>query len=91
MPSLREHLYVSRSSLTEAQHSAMHLVYLMVRCRSSPNDTTTVRCGLHTFNGLFNQFFNNKCDVSNSILVSYSNYCFIFCCLEVPRVILDLC
>lgn len=66
MPALREHIYVSRSTTSEAQHSTMHALFLLLRSKPL-GDVETLKLGLHMFNKLFNQYFTTRFDVSQQV------------------------
>ncbi len=57
MPTLREHIYRSRSEVSEAQHNVMHTLFLVLRSKSTVLSREELRQGFTIFNTLFNKFF----------------------------------
>lgn len=63
MPSLKEHIYSSHLKTTDAQHSLMHIIFLVMRSKPS-RSTNDIQCGVKLFNKLLEEFFTSDLEVS---------------------------
>lgn len=63
MPSLNEHIYSNHSKTTDAQHSLMHMLFLVMRSRPT-RCTNDMQCGVKLFNKLLQEFFTLNLEVS---------------------------
>ena len=78
MPSMKEHFYVTRSAKTEAQHSAMQLLYLLIRSRPL-TDVGALQCDLDVFSQIFNKFFTTKSEVNHLVCLCRGSQYNIMC------------
>lgn len=63
MPTLREHIYRSRSAVAEAQHNVMHTTFLVLRSKSTVLSREDLQQGMTIFNTLFNKFWSSTREV----------------------------
>lgn len=63
MPSLKEHIYGNHSDATEAQHSLMHILFLVIRSKPS-HSSTDLQIGMKLFNKLLDDYFTKQLEVS---------------------------
>ena len=63
MPSLKEHIYRSHSKTTDAQHSLMHILFLIVRSKASYS-VNDLQCGMKVFYKLLKEFFTINLEVN---------------------------
>ena len=62
MPALKEHIYSSHSKTADAQHSLMHMLFLVIRSKPS-YVVDDIQCGMKLFNRLLKEFFTMNLEV----------------------------
>lgn len=73
MPALKEHIYSSHSKATDAQHSLMHMLFLVIRSKSS-HSVNDLQHGMKLFNKLLVEFFTTNLEVYTHYRVIYNVY-----------------
>ena len=66
MPTLKEHIYSCHSKAADAQHSLMHILFLIIRSKPSYS-MDDLQCGMKLFNKLLKEFFTVSMEVCKSI------------------------
>ncbi len=80
MPTLREHIYRSRSEVAEAQHNVMHTLFLVLRSKPTLLSHEDLRQGFAIFNTVFNRFFWSSTREVFKFVVMVTLLYFLSCC-----------
>lgn len=71
MPTLREHIYTSRSAVAEAQHNVMHALFVVL-CSKTTHTREDLQRGLRIFNHLLEKHFNSNLEVRRASVGSHT-------------------
>ena len=71
MPTLKEHIYTSRSVVAEAQHNVMHALFVVL-CSKTACTRKDLQKGLRIFNHLLEKHFNSNLEVRRASVDSHT-------------------
>ena len=80
MPTLREHIYTSRSVVAEAQHNVMHALFVVL-CSKTTHTRKDLQKGLRIFNHLLEKHFNSNLEVRRASVGSHTPYTICVACI----------